>query len=101
MRVLVLGSQDTVWGFALAGVHGQIVTTPEEVERALDAALADKEIGILLITDDVAGMARQRVDRLIARSMVPLVVEIPGPGGPAPDRPALGDVLRQTLGVKL
>lgn len=101
MRVLVIGSQDAVWGFALAGVHGEIATTPEELLQALDTALADKEIGIVLITDDVADLARQRVDRLIARSTVPLVVEIPGPGGPSPDKASLSEVLRQTIGVKL
>ncbi len=72
-----------------------------ELLQALDTALADKEIGIVLITDDVADLARQRVDRLIARSTVPLVVEIPGPGGPSPDKASLSEVLRQTIGVKL
>ncbi len=101
MKPLVIGSQDAVWGFALTGVRGQVVTTTAELNAALDAALADKEIGILLITADVAELARQRVDVLISRSAIPLVVEIPGPEGAATDRPALAEVLRQTIGVKI
>jgi vacuolar-type H+-ATPase subunit F/Vma7 len=98
---LVIGNQDAVWGFALAGVRGQIVTTAEELNQALDAALTSGEFGIVLVTEDVANLARQRVDTLIARSITPLVVEIPGPEGPRPDRPSLGEVIRQTIGVKI
>ena len=101
MKPLVIGSQDAVWGFALAGVRGQVVSTAEELHAALDAALANKEIGILLITEDVAEFARQRVKLLISRSTIPLVVEIPGPQGAATNRPALAEVLQQTIGVKL
>jgi V/A-type H+-transporting ATPase subunit F len=101
MKLLVIGNQDTVRGFALAGVHGQIAATAKELNRALDTALADKEIGIVLVTEDVADLARRRVDMLRVRSSVPLVVEIPGPAGPRPDRPPLSEVIRRTIGVRI
>lgn len=101
MRMIVIGNPDSVWGFALAGVGGQIVTTPDELNRALDAAIADPEIGIVLVTEDVAEMARQRVDWLIVRSTRPLVVEVPGPAGPRPGRPSLSEVIRETIGVRI
>jgi V/A-type H+-transporting ATPase subunit F len=101
MKLLVLGNQDAVWGFALAGVHGQIVTTGEELQRVLDRILADEEVGVVLITEDVADLARQRVDTLKVRSTIPLVVEIPGPEGPSPDRPPLSEMIRRTIGVKI
>ena len=97
----VIGSQDAVWGFALAGAQGRIVTSAEEVHRALDEALGSGEFGIVLITEDVADLARERVDTLIVRSSAPLVVEIPGPSGRRADRPPLSEVLRRTLGVKV
>jgi len=99
--LLVIGNQDAVWGFALAGVRGQIATTAEELNRALDSALADKEVGIVLVTEDVADLDRQRVDALRVRSAIPLVVEIPGPGGPRPGRPSLSEVVRRTIGVRI
>jgi V/A-type H+-transporting ATPase subunit F len=101
MKLLVVGNQDAVRGFALAGVRGQIATTADELNSALDAALADDEIGIVLVTEDVANLARQRLDTLITRSTTTLVVEIPGPGGPSPDRPPLSEVIRRTIGVKI
>lgn len=101
MKLLVLGNQDAVWGFALAGVHGQIVTTGEELQRALDTALADGNVGVVLITEDVANLARQRVDTLKVRSTIPLVVEIPGPAGPSPDQLPLSEVIRRSIGVRI
>jgi V/A-type H+-transporting ATPase subunit F len=101
MKLKVIGSQDAVWGFALVGVSGQIVTTTEELLHALDEALNDKEIGILLVTEDVTDLARQRVDTLKMHSIVPLVVEIPGPKGPAPDHPTVADVVQKTTGVRI
>ncbi|RLC67056.1 MAG: Vacuolar H+transporting two-sector ATPase F subunit [Chloroflexi bacterium] len=101
MRLLVIGSQDAVWGFSLAGVRGQIVTTAEELNQALDAALENEELGIVLITEDVADLARQRVEEAMIRSTTPLVVEIPGPEGPSPDRPSLSEVIRRTIGVRI
>ena len=101
MKLLVIGSQDAVLGFDLVGVRGRIVTTAKELNQALDAALADKEVGIVLVTEDVADLARQRVDMLRVRSTVPLVVEIPGPEGPRPDRPPLSEVIRRTIGVRI
>jgi len=101
MKLLVIGNQDAVRGFALAGVRGQIVTTAEELNRALDTALADEEVGIVLVTEDVAALARRRVDTRMVRSAVRLVVEIPGPEGPRPDRPPLSEVIRRTIGVRI
>ena len=99
--MLIIGNQDAVWGFALAGVHGKIVTTAKELDQALDAALGGDEFGIVLVTEDVADLDRRRVDMLMARSIKPLVVEIPGPTGPHPDRPSLSELIRQTIGVKI
>jgi vacuolar-type H+-ATPase subunit F/Vma7 len=99
--MLVIGSEDAVWGFALAGVRGQVVTTAEELNRALDTTLAEEKTDIVLVTEDVADLARQRVDTLKIRSTRPLVVEIPGPAGPNPDRPPLSEVIRKTIGVRI
>lgn len=101
MKLRVLGNQDAVWGFALAGVHGQIVTTPDELHEALDAALGDGDVGIVLVTEGVADLDRQRIDELVMRSQIPIVVEIPGPGGPSPERPSLSELIRRTIGIRV
>ena len=99
--MLIIGSQEAVWGFALVGVRGEIVTTEEEVHRALDTVMDSEDVGIVLITDDVADLARARVDTLKVRSMHPLLVEIPGPGGPRPGHLSIDEIIRRTIGVRV
>ena len=101
MKLYVLGSQDAVWGFALTCVNGQVVSTAAELQQALNVVLDDKDVGIVLVTEDVADLARQRVDELVIRSRVPIVVEIPGPEGTSPERPSLSELIRRTIGIRV
>jgi V/A-type H+-transporting ATPase subunit F len=101
MKVLVIGHLEAVLGFSLVGVHGQAVSTAEEANQALDNALSDTDVGIVLVTEDVADLIQMRMDQLMLRSTVPLVVEIPGPEGPRPGRPSLSDVVNRAVGVKI
>ncbi len=101
MKVLVIGHPEAVLGFSLAGVAGQVATTAEELNQALDKALAASDIGIVLVTQDVSRLIQARMDQLQLRSTIPLVVEIPGPAGVGPDQPSLSDVVLRAIGVKI
>jgi V/A-type H+-transporting ATPase subunit F len=101
MKVQVIGHPEAVLGFSLVGMEGQVATNTEEANQALDNALATKDIGIILITQDVAGWIESRMDELKLHSTVPLVVEIPGPEGVSPDQPSLSDVVLRAIGVKI
>ena len=101
MKVLVIGHPEAVLGFSLAGVHGRAVTTAEEADKALDEALASKENGIILVTQDVAQMVQARVEHLKLRSTIPLVVEIPSPAGVPEGTPSLSDIVLKAIGIKL
>ena len=100
MKVLVIGHPDAVLGFSLAGVGGRAATTAEEVNQALDEAQAAKDVGIVLVTQDVAQLIPARMERLKLRSTVPLVVEIPSPGG-AEGQESLGDIVLRAIGIRL
>ncbi len=101
MKLLVIGAAPAVWGFALTGVRGRVVETAEALNQALDEALSDASVGIVLVTEDAAALARERMDTLTIRSEIPLVVEIPGPEGPSADRPSIREILRHTIGVRV
>jgi vacuolar-type H+-ATPase subunit F/Vma7 len=101
MKVVVIGSAGAVWGFALAGVAGQIVETQDELEATLEAMLERSDIGVILVTSDVVDLARERIEAIMARSEVPLLVEIPGPAGSSPNRLSIRDLLRRTTGANV
>jgi len=101
MKVLVIGHPEAVLGFSLVGVQGQVATSAAEVHQALDGALSAPSVGIVLVTEDVAGLIEVRMDQLKLRSTVPLVVEIPAPEGVRPDKPSLSEVVQRAIGVKV
>jgi V/A-type H+-transporting ATPase subunit F len=101
MKVLVIGHPEAVLGFSLVGVHGQTATSAAEANQSLDAALSAPDVGIVLVTGDVAALIEARMDQLRLRSTVPLVVEIPGPEGVHPDQPTLSQVVQRAIGVKI
>ena len=100
MRMFVIGNLSCVLGFSLVGVDGQVVGDARQLADALDACLADDTIGLLLISTDVAQLARERVGTLKAESMTPLVAEIPGEE-PGPAGPSLRDAVQRAIGVGL
>lgn len=101
MKMIVIGHPQAVLGFSLVGVDGLPVTTAAEINQALDGALADEEVGVILVTEDAAGQVGPRMESLRQRSVTPLVVEIPAPGGPRPGQPTLGELVFRAIGVKV
>jgi len=101
MKILVIGHHDAVLGFSLAGVGGKVATTSEAVNQALDEAQANKDVGIVLVTQDVAGLIPARMEHLKLRSTIPLVVEIPSIGGMPEGQASLGEIVLKAIGIKL
>lgn len=101
MKVWVVGHPEAVLGFSLAGVDGKPVQNAEQANQAINEALAAKDVGIVLVTKDVARLMRPRMDDLKLHSTVPLIVEIPGPEGVSPDEPSLSEMVLRAIGIKL
>jgi V/A-type H+-transporting ATPase subunit F len=99
-RYLVIADEDTVLGFRCSGVPGIAVSDREGALKALEAARNEKA-GIVILTEEVAAMAREEVDAVRFRGVLPMVVEIPGARGPLPGRRSLAEVIRQAIGVKV
>jgi len=101
MKYAIIGDEDTVLGFELVGVSGQIVQTQEDAQRAFDATLADKEVGIIIMTERIADMIRSLVDKYQFTMSFPLIVEIPDRQGRSPDRPGIREMVNAAIGIKL
>ena len=101
MKVLVIGHPEAVLGFSLAGIGGRVATTADEVNQALDEAQTAKDVGIVLVTQDVAELIPARMEHLKLRSTVPLVVEIPAQGGAPEGQASLGEIVLRAIGIRL
>ncbi len=101
MRYFVIADNtDTHVGLRLAGIEGVIARSREEGLAAIDEALADPTIGILLITEALAEQCADRLDSLKLGGRTPLIVEIPDRHGTR-KKDAIGRYIREAIGVKL
>ncbi|MBT3275620.1 MAG: Vacuolar H+transporting two-sector ATPase F subunit [Spirochaetales bacterium] len=101
MRYFSIGDEDTVLGLNLAGVEGAIVHNPQEASDAFDAAIEDREIGIIVITERIAELIRSRVDRFIFAEQFPLILEIPDRAGKLEGKPGLREMVNNAIGISL
>lgn len=101
MKFYCIADEDTVRGLRLAGVAGQAVATAQEAASALATAAADSEVGILILTQDVAASIRALVDAYRFECGQTLVVEIPGPAGPLPSHKSLRQIVQAAVGIRV
>jgi len=101
VKYFIIGDEDSVLGFSLAGVGGRAAENPEEAQEAFNEALAYPDIGIVLITERTAELIRPLVDRYLFTEDFPLIVEIPDRLGKMPGKPELREIVNQAIGMKL
>lgn len=74
---LISDNVDTLAGLRLAGVDGVVVHEANEVETALDTAMADKTIGLVLITSKLFAENRAKIFEYKLNTPQPLIIEMP------------------------
>ncbi len=100
MEYFVIADEDTVLGFRHAGVGGRAVRTPEEARSALAEQVSAGTAGVIIMTDSIANAIQREFNELRFESSMPLVVQVPGPEGPAAGRPDLLALIREAMGIK-
>jgi vacuolar-type H+-ATPase subunit F/Vma7 len=96
-----IADEDTVRGFRLAGVAGEVVETAAQTMAALDRAVGQSDCGIVILTQDVAAAIRERVAALRIERECPLIVEIPGPAGPRRDQKSVREFVQTAVGISV
>ncbi len=101
MEFFVIGDNDTVIGFSLAGISGRSVDNPQEGLLALKEAVESDKIGIVLITEAVAQEIRSEIEEIIITMNLPLLVEIPNIDGPLEDKVTISDLVKSAIGISI
>ena len=99
MKILVIGHPEAVQGFSLVGVQGLVGLDVESMNHAVDLALNDPQVGIVLVTDDSAELIRDRITYLKNRTELPIFIEIPDPNGMNAERVSLREIAHQAIGI--
>ena len=98
---VITDSTATQVGLRLAGIEGVVVREESQVRSAVEAAAADPEIAVLLITEKLAALCGDLIIPMKQSAQRPLVVEIPDrhSAGRSPD--SITRYIREAIGVKL
>ncbi len=94
-----IGSEELAIGFRFVGVPGTVVETPDEARSAFAEVTGRGEARVLVLTEEVTAMIPREVLDWQMGGQYPLIVEIPGVGGPREGRTSLIDSIRDAVGI--
>ena len=101
MKYYVIADDDTVLGFAFSGIDGTAVESPEHARAIFREKVSDADVGVIIMTEDVAEIVGSEVAEVLHQATRPMIVRIPGPGGPLPQRRSLQQLIQEAVGIKL
>ena len=70
-------SQDIAVGLRLSGIDGVTLNEKEEIESKIEEICSKKDIGILVITQNVYNIAIEKVKQVQENQNLPLIVKLP------------------------
>ena len=98
---LISDNVDTLTGMRLAGVEGCIVHERAELRKALEDAIANKENGIILLTEKFGREFPDIIDDVRLNRRLPLLIEIPGRHGTGRKPDFITSYVSEAIGIKL
>lgn len=102
MRMFLISDNvDTRTGMRLVGVDGVVIHEKEELKEEINKVMNQKDIGILLINEKLAGQFPDMIDEIKLTRKLPLVVIIPDRHGTGRNADFISEYIRKAIGVKL
>jgi len=98
---LISDNVDTYTGMRLAGVDGVVIHSKKHLKEQLDKAIADKSIGIILITEKFSREFPEIIDDIKLNKKLPLIVEIPDRHGTGRKPDFITSYVSEAIGLKL
>ena len=98
---LISANVDTQTGMRLTGVEGVVVHQRDELYQALQKALADKEIGIILLTEKLGREFPDILEDVRLNHRIPLLIEIPDRHGTGRKPDFITSFVNESIGLKL
>lgn len=98
---LISDNVDTLTGMRLAGVEGVVVHEKEKLKEAIDKVLADREIGIVLLTEKFGRDYPDVVNDVKLNCRLPLFIEIPDRHGTGRKPDFITAYVNEAIGLKL
>lgn len=88
-------------GMRIAGIEGQLIVDEKEAAPMLERISQNEEIAVVLITERLAELCREKVYDIKLNRMRPLIVEIPNRDGSGGGMGAISRYVEEAIGIKL
>ena len=98
---LISDNIDTLTGMRLAGVDGVVVHERQELRKEMEAAMNDKTIGILLLTEKFGREFPDLVNEMKLGRTMPLLIEIPDRHGTGRKKDFITSYVNEAIGLRL
>lgn len=98
--LLISDNKDTIVGLRLSGISGVLAETNEEIVRNFDKAVKDRNIGIVIITENIFEMMKDKVVEVKRNGDIPLIVTIPNREG-LRDKNFIMKYVKESIGIKI
>ena len=98
---LISDNVDTYTGMRLPGVDAVVVHEREELKKALEEAIANKENGVILLTEKFGKEFPDIIDDVRLNHRLPLLIEIPDRHGTGRAPDFITSYVNEAIGLKL
>ncbi len=98
---LISDNVDTLTGMRLAGVDGVVVHERNELREAIENAMTDKTVGIILLTEKFGREFPDLIDKIRLEHTMPLLIEIPDRHGTGRKEDFITSYVNEAIGLKL
>ena len=98
MKVVAVGGKAFVTGFVLSGVTGEYASSPAAALEKIRKLVLDPKVGLIMVSDEVAGPIREELTSVRSKRPIPLIYELAGPGSKK-EKVEYRAMLRAILGV--
>lgn len=102
MKMFVISDNtDTCIGMRMTGIEGVVVHEIDEVKASLQAAFANSEIGIVLMTKKLIDLCPELIFDYKLNNKRPLIVEIPDRHASSHISDTISQYIREAVGIKI
>ena len=98
---LISDNVDTLTGMRLAGVDGVVIHERNELREAIENAMTDKTVGIILLTEKFGREFPDLIDEIRLEHTMPLLIEIPDRHGTGRKEDFITSYVNEAIGLKL
>lgn len=98
---VISDNKDTLVAMRLAGISGIILHEREEILDTIRNIMQDKEVGILILTEEIFEIVHEEVMQIKLKRKFPLIVEIPDRFGQRREENYITRYINESVGIKL